>query len=37
MAKRIKARQQLVGWLFGGKDIKAFIANHKIEFNKEVA
>ncbi|MGO3785530.1 type I-E CRISPR-associated protein Cse1/CasA [Pseudoalteromonas sp. KG3] len=37
MAKRIKARQQLAGWLFGGKDIKAFIANHNIEFNKELA
>lgn len=37
MAKRIKARQQLAGWLFGGKDIKAFMANHNIEFNKEVA
>lgn len=37
MAKRIKARQQLSGWLFGGKDIKAFIANHKIEFIKGIA
>lgn len=37
MAKRIKARQQLTGWLFGGKDIKVFIANHNIEYKKEVA
>lgn len=37
MAKGIKARQLLAGWLFGGKDIKAFIANHNIEFKKEVA
>jgi CRISPR system Cascade subunit CasA len=36
MAKKIKARQLLSGWLFGGKDIKAFIANHHIEFTKEV-
>lgn len=34
MAKKIKARQLLAGWLFGGKDIKAFIANHNIEFEK---
>jgi CRISPR system Cascade subunit CasA len=37
MAKRIKARKSLAGWLYGGKDIKAFMANHNIEFNKEVA
>ncbi|WP_438864533.1 type I-E CRISPR-associated protein Cse1/CasA [Neptunicella sp.] len=41
MAKRIKSRQLLSGWLghreLGGKDIKAFIANHNIEFTKEVA
>ena len=41
MAKKIKARQQLSGWLgskeYGGKDIKAFIANHNIEYKKEVA
>ena len=37
MAKCIKARQLLTGWLFGGKDIKAFIANHNIELKKEVA
>ncbi|WP_250657465.1 type I-E CRISPR-associated protein Cse1/CasA [Alkalimarinus coralli] len=36
MAKRIKARQLLTGWLYGGKDIKTFIANHKIEQLKEV-
>lgn len=38
MAKRIHARRALIGWLFGGKDIKAFISNHKIStIKKEVA
>jgi CRISPR system Cascade subunit CasA len=37
MSKRIKARQQLTDWLFGSKEIKAFIVNHNIEFTKEVA
>lgn len=37
MAKRIKARQALIAWLFAGKEIKAFMANHKIPTNKEVA
>ncbi|WDE04939.1 type I-E CRISPR-associated protein Cse1/CasA [Thalassomonas viridans] len=37
MGKRIKARHRLTGWLFGGKDIKAFMANHQIEANKELA
>lgn len=37
MAKRIQARRALMGWLFGGKDIKAFISNHKISAVKEVA
>ncbi len=37
MEKRIQARRALMGWLFGGKDIKAFISNHKIPTAKEVA
>lgn len=37
MSKRIKARQQLTGWLFGSIEIKSFIVNHNIEFTKEVA
>jgi CRISPR system Cascade subunit CasA len=37
MAKRIQARQALVGWLFGGKEIKAFMANHHIDVKKEIA
>lgn len=37
MAKRIKARQGLAGWLLSGKEIKAFIANHQIEMEKEIA
>ncbi len=37
MAKRIQARQALVGWLFGGKEIKAFMANHQIDIKKEIA
>jgi len=36
MAKRIKARQSLTAWLYGGKDIKRFISEHKIEQLKEV-
>jgi len=36
MAKRIKARQLLTAWLYGGKDIKRFISEHKIEQQKEV-
>lgn len=35
MAKRIQARRALMGWLFGGKDIKAFIANHEIPTTKK--
>lgn len=37
MAKRIQARQALVAWLFGGKEIKAFMANHQIDVKKEIA
>ncbi len=37
MAKRIKARQQLAGWLYGGKDIKRFKKEHGIEPMKETA
>jgi CRISPR system Cascade subunit CasA len=37
MAKRIKARQSLTGWLYGGKDIKRFITEHKINQKQEVA
>lgn len=37
MAKRIKARQSLTGWLFGGKDIKDFISIHQIDQTKETA
>ncbi|MDO6581493.1 type I-E CRISPR-associated protein Cse1/CasA [Photobacterium sp. 2_MG-2023] len=37
MAKRIQARRALAGWLFGGKEIKRFITDHHIEFNKETA
>lgn len=37
MAKRIQARQALVSWLFGGKEIKAFMANHQIDVKKEIA
>jgi len=31
MVKRIKARQALTGWLYGGKDIKKFISDYNIE------
>lgn len=37
MAKRIKARQVLAGWLFGGKDIKKFIDDYEIDTLKEMA
>jgi CRISPR system Cascade subunit CasA len=37
MVKRIKARQSLTAWLYGGKDIKAFIKEHDIETQKEMA
>ncbi len=37
MAKRIKARQRLSGWLYGGKDIKNFIKNNKIDSLKEAS
>ena len=37
MAKRIQARQALVGWLYGGKEIKAFMVNHQIDVKKEIA
>jgi hypothetical protein len=30
MAKRIKARQSLTAWLYGGKDIKNFIKEYQI-------
>jgi CRISPR system Cascade subunit CasA len=36
MIKRIEARQSLSGWLYGGKDIKAFKTDHKIEAKQEV-
>jgi len=36
MAKRIKARQLLTAWLYGCKDIKRFISEHKLEQQKEV-
>ncbi len=35
MAKRIKARQALTGWLYGGKGIKKFISDYKVEKLKE--
>jgi CRISPR system Cascade subunit CasA len=35
MAKRIKARQNLSGWLYGSKQIKNFIKENKIESLKE--
>ncbi|WP_372740049.1 type I-E CRISPR-associated protein Cse1/CasA [Neptunomonas sp.] len=35
MAKRIKARHALTGWLYGGKDIKVFIKEQKIDQLKE--
>lgn len=35
MAKRIKARRGLTGWLYGGKDIKKYVNNHKIDTQKE--
>jgi CRISPR system Cascade subunit CasA len=35
MAKRIKARQKLTGWLYGGKDMKRFISEHKINQQQE--
>jgi CRISPR system Cascade subunit CasA len=37
MAKRIKARQVLTGWLYGGKDIKIFIKEQKIDQLKEAS
>lgn len=37
MAKRIKARQALTGWLYGGKDVKNFIKEYEIEIYKEMA
>ncbi|WP_420554130.1 type I-E CRISPR-associated protein Cse1/CasA [Neptuniibacter marinus] len=37
MAKRIKARQALTGWLYGGKDVKNFIKEYEIEMYKEMA
>jgi len=37
MAKRIKARQHLAGWLYGGKEIKRFKKEHNIEQQKETA
>jgi CRISPR system Cascade subunit CasA len=36
MAKRIKARQLLIGWLYGSKDIKSFISEHKINQLQEL-
>jgi len=35
MAKRIKARQKLSGWLYGGKRIKDFIKENRIDSLKE--
>ncbi|MFT7314891.1 MAG: CRISPR system Cascade subunit CasA [Paraglaciecola sp.] len=35
MAKKIKARQSLTGWLYGGKDMKRFIREHKINQQEE--
>jgi CRISPR system Cascade subunit CasA len=35
MAKKIKARQLLTGWLYGGKDMKRFIREHKINQQEE--
>lgn len=35
MAKRIVARRALMGWLFGGKEIKNFMKDNHIEFDKE--
>ncbi len=37
MAKRIKARQALSGWLFGSKEIKRFMADYKINNTEELA
>lgn len=38
MAKRIKARQGLTMWLYGGKPVKAFVAENKIDqLKKEIA
>lgn len=37
MAKRIKARQSLTGWLYGGKDIKKFIKEQNIDQLKEAS
>lgn len=37
MAKRIKARGLLTAWLYGGKDVKAFIKEYCIESKKEMA
>lgn len=31
MSKRVNARGHLVGWLYGGKEIKAFIENYQVE------
>lgn len=36
MLKRIEARRALCGWLFGGKDIKTFKKDYRIEEQKEV-
>lgn len=36
MAKRIKARRSLTGWLYGGKEIKAFVNEHNIEQLAEI-
>jgi hypothetical protein len=35
MAKRIKARRSLTGWLYAGKDIKTFRKEHNIELMQE--
>lgn len=37
MARRIKARQVLSRWIFNSKDIKAFIREHGIAIDKEIA
>jgi CRISPR system Cascade subunit CasA len=37
MAKRIKARQALTGWLFGGKEIKRFIDDYQVANLKDMA
>ncbi len=35
MAKRIKARQSLMGWLYGSKEIKNFMKEYEVETHKE--